>query len=292
MTDERYRSVFAPGLLENQVCLITGGGTGIGRAIAHEVASLGGTVVIMGRRPEPLVTTIGEIRAAGGLADHRTVDVRDADAVERVVADVVADHGRIDHLINNAGGQFPSPAEAITPNGWRSVVDLNLTGTFLMTRAVFNASMDATGGSVCTIIADVWNGFPLMAHSGAARAGVENLTRSLAVEWGSRGVRVNAVAPGLIYSSGVDTYAPDVQRTMAANVSKVPAGRVGTESETSAAVVFLMSPAAAYITGATIRVDGGSSLARAPMVELEGHDALPPFDGFHLSRSLPEGWGS
>lgn len=290
MTVPRYDSVFCNGLLERQVCVITGGGTGIGRAIAHEVAALGGTVVVAARRPEPLEATVEEIRDAGGTADHLVLDVRDADAVDAAVAAVLDRHGRIDHLVNNAGGQFPSPAERISPNGWRSVIDLNLTGTFLVTRSVFTAWMAAHGGSVCSVIADMWNGFPLMAHTGAARAGVENLTRTLALEWGSRGVRVNAVAPGLIYSSGMDTYDPMSSAEMARNAPRVPAGRVGTESETAAAVVFLLSPAAAYITGETIKVDGGASLHKAPRVPVEGHDRLPPYDGFHLSREIPAAW--
>ncbi|WP_370324849.1 SDR family oxidoreductase [Euzebya sp.] len=286
-----YASIFRPDLFLGQVALVTGGGTGIGRAIAHELAALGATVVVAARREEPLVETAAEIAAAGGSADHAQVDVRDHESVETAVAGVVERHGRIDLLVNNAGGQFPSPAERISPNGWRTVVDRNLTGTFLVTRAVFNASMGVHGGAVCSVIADMWNGFPQMAHTGAARAGVENLTKTLGVEWGPRGVRVNAVAPGLIYSSGMDTYDEAVRDGVAATASRIPAGRIGTESETSAAVVFLLSPAAAYITGETLKVDGGSSLAKVPLVPLEAHDAISPFDGFHLAREVPDSWG-
>jgi citronellol/citronellal dehydrogenase len=290
MATSPYRSVFRDDLLAGQVVLVTGGGTGIGRCIAHEVAALGGTVVLAARRAEPLEETVEEIRAVGGSADHVVLDIRDADAVEAAVARVVERHGRIDALVNNAGGQFPAPAEQISPNGWRTVVDLNLNGTFLVTRAVFNASMAEHGGAIVSIVADMWNGFPFMSHTGAARAAVVNLTKSLAVEWASRRVRVNAVAPGLVFSSGMDTYDPEVQRAAAATARKIPAGRIGTESETSAAVVFLLSEAAAFVTGETIRVDGGASLLKQPMLPLGEGEALAAYDGFHLARDVPGFW--
>jgi citronellol/citronellal dehydrogenase len=285
-----YRSVFRDGLLDGRVILITGGGTGIGRCLAHEVAALGGTPVIAARRAQPLQETCEEIAEVGGHGDWLTLDIRDDEKVEAAVETVLERHGRIDALVNNAGGQFPAAAEQISPKGWRTVVDLNLNGTFVMTRAVFNAWMGEHGGAVVSIVADMWNGFPLMAHTGAARAGVVNLTRSLAVEWASRGVRVNAVAPGLIYSSGMDTYDPEVQRAAATTARKVPAGRIGTESETSAAVVFLLSEAASFITGETIRVDGGGSLHKQLMIELGAGEPTPPFDGFHLAREIPGFW--
>jgi citronellol/citronellal dehydrogenase len=285
-----YRSVFRPDLLTDQVVLVTGGGTGIGRCIAHEIAALGGTPVLAGRREQPLADTAEEIRSAGGAVDTIPLNIRDAEAVDAALAEVVARHGRLHALVNNAGGQFPSPAEQISPNGWRTVVDLNLNGTFLVTRAAFAASLGEHGGAVVSVVADMWNGFPGMAHTGAARAAVVNLTRTLAVEWAHRGVRVNAVAPGLIYSSGMDTYDPEVQRLAAHSGRKVPAGRIGTESETSAAVVFLLSEAAAYITGETIRVDGGSSLHKQPLLPLPYEPSLPAYDGFHLAREVPGFW--
>jgi citronellol/citronellal dehydrogenase len=285
-----YRSVFRPGLLDGQVVLITGGGTGIGRCIAHEVAALGATAVIAARRPEPLRETCAEITDAGGKADWLTLDIRVDEQVQGVVATALERHGRIDALVNNAGGQFPAPAEEISPKGWRTVIDLNLNGTFLMTRAVFNAWMGEHGGAVVSIVADMWNGFPLMAHTGAARAAVVNLTKSLAVEWAPRGVRVTAVAPGFTYSSGMDTYDPEVQRAAAQTARKVPAGRVGTESETSAAAVFLLSEAAAFITGETVRVDGGGGLHKQLPIELGVGEGSEPYDGFHLARQVPAFW--
>lgn len=290
MTAARYASVFRPGLFTDQVVLVTGGGSGIGRAIAHELAALGALPVVAGRREEPLQAVCAEIAEAGGRADHVVLDIRHEDRVEEVVGEVVARHGRLDGLVNNAGGQFPSPAEQISPKGWRTVIDLNLTGTFLVTRAAFNAWMGDHGGAVVTVIADMWNGFPLMSHTGAARAGVDNLTRSLAVEWGPRGVRVNAVAPGTIWSSGMATYDEDFQRMIATGAARIPVGRLGTESETSAAVLFLLSEAAGFITGATLRVDGGGSLAKHHLVPVEAHGRVPAYDGFHLSRQVPTEW--
>lgn len=287
-----YASVFRPGLFDGQVALVTGGGTGIGRCIAHELAALGATVVIAARREEHLRDTVAEVAEAGGRADRQVVNIRDEASVEEMVAAVVERHGRIDALVNNAGGQFPSAAEQISPNGWRTVIDLNLTGTFLVTRAVFNASMAAHGGAVVSITADARNGFPGMAHTGAARAGVENLTKTLAVEWASRHVRVNAVAPGTIYSSGMETYAEEFQRIAASGARRIPAGRVGTESEVSAAVCFLLSPAAGFITGETLRVDGGAPLQRVPMIDVGAVVSVPPFDGFHLAREVPEYWSA
>lgn len=287
-----YQSVFRPGLFAGQVVVVTGGGTGIGRCIAHEVAALGGTPVLAARREEQLEQTAAEIREAGGEADWIALNIRDETEVERVVAEIVARHGRIDALVNNAGGQFPSPAEQVSPNGWRTVIDLNLTGTFLMSRAVFNAAMATNGGAIVTITADARNGFPGMVHTGAARAGVENMTKTLAVEWAGRHVRVNAVAPGTIYSSGMDTYAEEFQRIAAQGARRIPAGRVGTESEVSAAVCFLLSPAAGFITGTTLRVDGGAPLQKVPMVEVGAVRSTEPFDGFHLAREVPPYWSA
>lgn len=286
-----FDSVFRAGLFTDQVALITGGGTGIGRCIAHELASLGATVVVAGRRLEPLETTVGEIQAAGGSADYVPLNIREEDVVKAAVTEIVERHGAINLLVNNAGGQFASPAAAMAIKGWRAVVDTNLTGTFLVTQEVFKQSMNRRGGAIVNIVADMWNGFPGMAHTGASRAGVVNLTKTLALEWSSANVRINAVAPGLVLSSGLKTYPKAVLQTVRRLAKENPAGRAGTESEVSAAVAFLLSPAAAWINGETLRIDGAASLQKAPLLPM-----MPPrnpvkWDGFHLAADLPDGVG-
>lgn len=275
-----YKSVFRPDLFKGKNILITGGGTGIGRAIAHELAALGAHIIIASRKEAPLEKTCREINAAGGRCRWATLNIRSEAEVDEVIEALMADRGAIDMLVNNAGGQFPSPAEQINQKGWHAVVETNLTGTFNVTRAVFNQGMAEKGGAVVNIVADMWNGFPGMAHTGAARAGVVNLTKTLAVEWASRGVRINAVAPGVIQGHGLTQYDPEFIKSYLAGVREaIPAKRLGTESEVAAAVTFLLSPAAAYITGETLRVDGGSSLWRSPW-PVEDHDRSTPFDGF------------
>lgn len=278
-----YQSVFRPGLFDNQVILVTGGGTGIGRCTAHELASLGAHVVLVGRKQEALERTTDEIAEDGGQAEWASADIRDAEAVASLVESLLERHERIDGLFNNAGGQFPSPLEDISPNGFEAVVRTNLTGGFLMMREVYRRSMSRHGGAIVNMLADHWNGMPGMAHSGAARAGMANLTRTAAVEWAKSGVRVNAVAPGWIMSSGLDTYEGAVKAMIPMLSNSVPLKRMGEESEVSAAVCFLLSPAAAFITGELMRVDGAGSLGGRiwPMAE---HDRSEPFDGFHRAE--------
>ena len=284
----RFDSIFRPGLFSGQVHLVTGGGTGIGRCIAHELASLGAHVVIAARRQEPLEETVAEIERAGGEASFALLNIRDEDQVDAVVGGIVAERGRLDGLVNNSGGQFPSPAENIPAKGWRAVVDTNLNGTFFVSQAAFRHWMGEHGGAIVNIVADVWVGYPGMAHTGAARAGVINLTRTLGFEWVRHGVRVNAVAPGVILSSGMLNYPPEIIARTARGSRGAPPSRLGTESEVSAAVAFLLSPAAAYITADTVKVDGGSSLYKPHFTPIGHHDRLPKWDGFHLSPELPE----
>ena len=272
-------SIFREGLFDGRVMLVTGGGTGIGRRIALELGALGATVVVAARRPEPLQAVVAELQAGGRQADWMTLNIRDADAVEEAVATLAERYEHIDGLVNNAGGQFPARAEDISPNGWRSVIDLNLNGTFLVSRAVFRSAMAETGGSIVNITADFRNGFPGMAHTGAARAAVANLTMTLGVEWASRGVRVNAVAPGLIDSSGMDTYDPAIREAAQHGATKIPAGRMGTEAEVSSAVAFLLSDAASFITGETLAIDGGGSLHKVPLLPIATDRPLPPYLG-------------
>ena len=247
--------VFAPGTFQDQVAIVTGGGSGIGLATAQELVRLGAKVAICGRNAERL--------EAGKLAIGRDVlarvcDIREPAQVEDFVKAVIAQWGRVDVLINNAGGQFPSPAQHISPNGFLAVVKNNLVGTFHMCREVANQWMiENGGGRIVNVIANIYRGFPGMVHTGAARAGVENMTMTLAVEWSQFGILVNAVAPGIVKSSGTAQYPPQL---LERGVQETPLKRAGTCEEIAASIVFLASPAAQYITGATLRIDGGQSL--------------------------------
>ena len=276
----RYRSVFRPGLFEGRVAWVTGGGSGIGRCVAHELAALGATVVVSGRTAARLDAVVAEIGADGGRAEALPFDIRDEDAVKAAVDTVVSRHGRIDALVNNAGGQFPSPLSAISKRGFEAVVSNNLTGGFLMMREAYAQSMQKHGGAIVNMTADFRNGMPGMGHSGAARAGMANLAMSAAFEWASSGVRVNAVAPGWVASSGMDTYQGAVRALIPKLKAHVPLRRLATEAEISAAIVFLLSPAAAFITGVTLQIDGGASLGSAVFPSVD-HDRSVPYDGFH-----------
>jgi citronellol/citronellal dehydrogenase len=276
-----YHSIFRPDLFAGQTIIVTGGGSGIGRCTAHELASLGAHVVIAGRDGEKLATVKAEIEAAGGGVTAVPTNIRDEEQVKNLFAQVVAERGVLHGLVNNAGGQFLSPAEMISLKGFTAVVETNLTGTFLMCREAFNQTMHQHGGAIVNMLLDHSRGYPGMAHSGAARAGVENLTKTLAVEWARSGVRLNAVAPGIINSSGLDKY-PDFvkQEFLPQAVRDIPFKRMGTESETAAAIVFLLSPAAAYISGETLKIDGAYSLWRKTW-EIEDHQNAPAaYNGF------------
>ena len=275
-----YRSVFRPGLFQGQVVWVTGGGSGIGRCVAHELAALGATVVISGRTQEKLDRVAAEIREDGGLCHTLAFDIRDEEAVKGGVAAVIARHGRVAGLVNNAGGQFPAPLLAISKKGFDAVVANNLTGGFLMMRELFNQCMQQHGGAVVNMTADFRNGMPGMGHSGAARAGMANLTATAAFEWAHAGVRVNAVAPGWIASSGMDTYGGAMKSLIPRLKQHVPLRRMGVEAEVSAAIVFLLSPAAAFITGVTLQIDGAASLG-SEIFPLGAGSTSVPFDGFH-----------
>ncbi|MBX3656635.1 MAG: SDR family oxidoreductase [Ramlibacter sp.] len=283
MSQPTYRSVFRPGLFAGQTVIVTGGGSGIGRCTAHELANLGASVALVGRRIEKLEAVQAEITQAGGQASIHACDIRDEAGVKAMIADVIAQHGKIDGLVNNAGGQYPQPVKDISLKGWDAVVRSNLTGGFLVAREAFNQSMASHGGAIVNIIADIWGGMPTMAHSGAARAGMLSFTETAACEWAGAGVRVNAVAPGWIASSGFDTYSPEMQAELRSLKTKVPLQRYGTEAEISAAIMFLLCEAAAFITGSCIRVDGGVPNAR-PTWKLQAHDRSKPFNGFALAE--------
>jgi len=282
-----YQSVFAPGLLHGQVILVTGGGSGIGRCTAHELASLGAHVVLVGRNPNKLTATAQEIIGDGGQASWHSTDIRREDDVKAMIAQVVQQHGRIHGLVNNAGGQYITPLASTSAKGWQAVIDTNLTGGFLVARECFNQSMQQHGGAVVNIVADMWGSMPGMGHSGAARAGMVSFTETAALEWAAHGVRVNAVAPGYIASSGMDHYPPEAGPMLREMRNTVPQGRFGTEAETSAAIVFLLSPAASFISGSVLRVDGARPQMRmgwqqtVAQPDVQDRDAVKPFNGFH-----------
>ena len=276
-----YASVLKPDLFAGQTVVVTGGGSGIGRCTAHELAALGAHVVVTGRTQSKLDTVVGEIIDDGGAASAQAFDIRDDDAVKAAIQAIVTARGAIHGLVNNAGGQFPSPAMMISKNGFDAVVRNNLTGGFLVAREVLLQSMRNGGGAIVNIVADMWGGMPGMAHSGAARAGMVNLTETLAVEWAQFGVRVNAVAPGWVASSGMDSYDPSFSKQVIPMMTDlVPLKRMSTEAEVSSGICFLLSEGAAFISGTCLKIDGAASL-NASLFPLPDHDRSKPYQGFH-----------
>ncbi len=278
-----YASVFRPGLFAGRVAVVTGGGSGIGRCTAHELAALGARIALVGRKQEKLDKVVAEIAEAGGEAMGFACDIREEASVQQVVSAILARFGRIDHLVNNAGGQFSAPLESISQKGWDTVVRTNLTGGFVMARECYTQWMKAHGGSIVNIVADMWMGMPMMGHSGAARAGMVNFTETAAFEWSRSNVRVNAVAPGWIASSGMDQYPPEMGARIRALKDIAPLGRMGTESETASAIVFLLSDGAAYISGTTLRVDGAAPNAKVSRPLPPNTNPAPEYNGFHLA---------
>jgi citronellol/citronellal dehydrogenase len=251
-------SGFAPGLFAGEVVLITGGGTGIGRATALEMGYLGAKIAIASRKRDHLDPTLAELKARGVEAMAETCDIREPEQIAALVEAVMARYGRIDVLVNNAGGQFPTAAESLQPKGWEAVIRNNLNGTFFMTTAVARRAMiPARAGRIVSVTANAKRGFPGMVHTGAARAAVENMTRTLAIEWAQYKIRVNAVAPGTIKSSGTDQYPPEL---LEASRKRTPMKRFGTPEEVAASIIFLGSRLSSFATGAVFRLDGGGSI--------------------------------
>lgn len=282
-----YHSIFRADAFESKVVIITGGGSGIGRCTAHELSALGAQVVITGRKIEKLEHVSQEIQADGGKVHFIVCDNREEEQVKAMIAEVIEKFGKIDGLVNNAGGQFPSALEGISANGFDAVIRNNLHSTFYLMREAYNQWMEKHGGSIVNMTADMWGGMPGMGHSGAARSGVDNLTKTASVEWGKSGVRVNAVAPGWILSSGMDTYSGVFAEVIIPSLSNnVPLQRMGTESEVSSAIVYLLSEAAAFISGVTLRIDGAASQGTR-MYPLSDAKNSESYNGFHRAF-IPE----
>ena len=268
--------VFRDGLLDGQVAIVTGGATGIGLGISTTLAQLGMHVVLASRKPEHLQPAVEAILASGGKASAVQVDVRDQERVQAMAKEVHDAHGRIDLLVNNAAGNFYAPSESLSANAWKSVIEIDLFGTFYCTQAVF-PYMKAQGGGrvVSTSMTLHYRGWPLMAHATAAKAGVDALTKTLAVEWAPHRIRVNAIAPGPIPTEGVrkaftpppGAKVPDVFNVDAAMeqwaLSAIPLQRWGTPEDIGQMVAYLASPAGDWITGAVFVVDGGEWLAKS-----------------------------
>jgi citronellol/citronellal dehydrogenase len=278
-----YSSGFRDGLFDGQLIFIPGGGGGLGRCIAHELAALGASLVLAGRSVEKLERTRDEIIDDGGQVEGiYSVELRDESAVQELVADICSRHGPLDGLVNAAGGQFPAMLKDMSLNAWNAVMHNNLTSYFLVAREVYNQTMRATGGNIVNIGADWGNGMAGMAHNGAARAGLSNFTASAATEWGRDGVRVNCVIPGFIATTGLDRYPPEDWEAIRAVDRRVPLGRLGNAAEISAMVVFLMSPMATYVTGADFRVDGGIHNGAGSFVFAPGAARnVGIYNGFH-----------
>ncbi|MDB4908625.1 MAG: hypothetical protein JWO05_3409 [Gemmatimonadetes bacterium] len=267
------RAVFAPGLFDGQVALITGGATGIGFGIAELLSQLGAHVVLASRKPEHLEPAVADLLARGRSASSVQVDVRDPERVKAMVAQVVDEHSRIDILMNNAAGNFYAPSASLSPNAWKSVIEIDLYGTFFCSQAVLPV-MKAQGGGriISTSMTLHYRGWPMMAHATAAKAGVDALTKTLALEWAEHGVRINAIAPGPIPTEGVrKAFTPppgsaatdvfDVEQAMDDHARKtIPLGRMGTPADIAQMVAFLASPAGDWITGGIFVVDGGEWL--------------------------------
>lgn len=249
--------VFREDVLDGRVALVTGGATGLGLEIAHVLGRHGARVMVCSRKEDNLRAACAELAEAGVEARYGVCDVRDFEAVRAVVADTVSTWGRLDVVVNNAAGNFPAPLTGLSSNGFKAVVDIDLVGTFHVSRAAYDAWLGAHGGSIVNISSTIqYRGMALQAHVSSAKAGVDALTRTCAIEWGPAGVRVNTVAPGGM--SGTEGMAR--VGAVRGEGTRSPLGRVGTRGEVADAVLFLASDAASYVTGAYLAVDGGGSL--------------------------------
>ncbi len=252
--------MYSKDLFKDKIALVTGGRSGIGYAIAKLLLQHGASVMICSRKEDPLRKAAEEL-SEFGTCKYQPCDIRDTEQIMVLAEKIKTDFGRLDILINNAGGQFPALAEYINDKGWNAVINNNLNGTFYMTREMGNHFfIPQKEGIIVNIIADIHRGFPGMIHTGAARAGVENLSKTLAQEWSQFNIRINCVAPGIIESSGLDTYPPPIIEMFDAAKKGIPMQRFGQVEDVANAVAFLASPLASYITGVSLYVDGAQHL--------------------------------
>ena len=287
-------SIYRSNLFQNQVALVTGGGTGIGKAISLELASLGATVVIASRNHNACRVAAEEMTIAcssssvgggGGGGGGRVVagpstSIRNEEQVKELIAFILNTFGKLDMLVNNAGGQFVSAAEDLSRNGFAAVVETNLLGTFLVCQQAYLQYMKDNGGRIVNITLGNRNGMPLMVHSGAARAGIENMTATLCTEWMESSIRINCVRPGIIFTdSGFENYGPLGDDFAKLILPSIPAKRFGSPQEVASAVLWLLSEGSSYVTGTVICVDGGSSYTFLPLVDIDSSKSHLPVYG-------------
>mmetsp|Transcript_20122 Transcript_20122/g.29102 ORF Transcript_20122/g.29102 Transcript_20122/m.29102 type:complete len:294 (-) Transcript_20122:1026-1907(-) len=281
-----WKSCFRHDLLNGKVALVTGGGTGIGRCIALELASIGCLVVIASRNTEACEESAKEMnsyvnihtKSTGKVVVGPSTSIRDEEQIQGLISHIIETYKRLDYLVNNAGGQFVCLAEEMSKRGFQAVVETNLLGTFMVCREAYTQWMKDNGGAIVNITLGNRNGMPNMVHSGAARAGIENMTATLCTEWMEGKVRMNCVRPGIIWTdSGFKNYGPAGDFFVEKILPTLPAKRFGSPEEIASAVTWLLSPGASYVTGATICVDGGSSYTFLPLIDIENKCHLPVY---------------
>jgi citronellol/citronellal dehydrogenase len=267
-------TIFRKGLFDGHVAIVTGGGSGIGYSTAMALGELGAKVAICGRKKEKVDAAAETMRARGITVLSEACDIREPEQIASFVDRVKSDLGTATILVNNAGGQFPTTADTVSTRGWEAVIRNNLNGTFFMTQSVaLKHMLAARRGRIVNVIANIARGFPGMVHTGAARAGVENMTKTLAVEWASYNVQVNAIAPGIIKTSGTEQYPPEL---VAASVKRTPMKRAASAGEVAQLIVYLASDAAFFVTGECWYIDGGAHLWGDNWTIPDGDPPAPP----------------